>query len=195
MPEQQDIQQQDQNNNIDQNNIGQGSVDVISQDKHNELLKQIEEKSKLIEDIKNSQRGVDQQNAALKKQLEEIKEKYLKEEQRAELLKREEEQKRQEIFNAASEKELKIKELEKEVLRNTFFIDNKVDPELKSFLTADSNEGLQEQLEKFNSIIEKNVSEGIKKVIGQTAPQRGESGRPAQSILGSTPKETLKNLR
>lgn len=114
--------------------------------KSDEVTKLKEEYEARIEGLKKSQAGSDRIVTELKRDLEELRKSQMGDKERIEYEKKLAEQERLNF-----ERERKALELDK--MKFKFIAEQKVDPRLEAFLTADTEDGLKKQIDTIKAII------------------------------------------
>jgi chromosome segregation ATPase len=154
--------------------------------------------------LQKTQQGSDKANTELQKKIEakeaEIKKLVTEHMDEAAKLKYEADKRAQDLLDKDkeySEKDNDLKEKSRALLVTEFMLDNGIDKRLRKYLTADTTEGLAEQVKDFQSIIDETVTEKHKASITQLPPGNGEAGALGtdnKGKLGKTVLESLENI-
>lgn len=144
-------------------------VEVKTQ--YEQQLKELSEQNK---NLKAAQSGSDRMVSELKKELDELRKSSMSDKERIEYEKKLAEQDRLSF-------EREKAELAKERLKFKFIADAGIDSKVADFISADSEEGLKEQVAKLNAIIDAKV----KPLQEEIAKLKAELGRPGGGTSGT----------
>ena len=144
-------------------------VAVTSESKaeSNQYEAQLKELGEQNKNLKAAQSGSDRMVSELKKELDELRKSSMSDKERIEYEKKLAEQDRLSF-------EREKAELAKERLKFKFIADAGIDSKIADFISADTEEGLKEQIAKLNEIIDAKV----KPLMEENAKLKAELGRP-----------------
>ena len=143
------------------------AVTSESKTESNQYEIQLKELGEQNKNLKAAQSGSDRMVSELKKELDELRKSSMSDKERIEYEKKLAEQDRLSF-------EREKAELAKERLKFKFIADAGIDSKIADFISADTEEGLKEQIAKLNEIIDAK----IKPLMEENAKLKAELGRP-----------------